>query len=233
MTTAGFFDGYPSFFTSSPVGSSRNRLNRRYDALIARHVEYVRGKRVLDLASHGGRWSLAALAAGAAHVTGIDARPKWLDAAALAMIESGFRADRYEFLGGDVHDLLPTLAPQRFDTVFCLGFLYHTVQHIALLSGIARLRPSNIIIDTDVDPDSRPVVYLAEEDATDVANATAAGGFALVGIPSRGAVELMLRHVGYGDIRFVDWLALGVTDWKGLGAYRDGRRVSPWAGRSW
>jgi hypothetical protein len=39
--------------------------------------------------------------------------------------------------------------------------------------------------------------------------------------------------LGQARKRFVDWLALGVTDWKGLGAYRDGRRVSPRAGRSW
>jgi hypothetical protein len=232
MTVAGFFDGHPSFFTSSPVGSSRNRLNRRYDALIGRHVERIRGKRVLDLASHDGRWTLAALAVGAVHVTGVEARPAWLASAAEVMAKSGIAADRYEFLRGDVHDVLPTLVPRRFDMVFCFGFLYHTAHHLALLSGIARLGPADIIIDTDVDPRSGSVVCLVEEDATDGANATAAGGTALVGIPSKEAVELMLRHVGYGDIQYVDWLAFGITDWTGLGAYRDGGRVTLRAGPS-
>src|SRR5262245_10262502 len=107
MTVDGFFDAYPVFFQSSPVGSSRQRLNRRYDALIASHLPHIEGKRVLDLASHDGRWCAAALAAGATHVTGIEARQIWLDTAAAAIAACRFSADRYEFLRGDIHRVLP------------------------------------------------------------------------------------------------------------------------------
>lgn len=43
-------------------------------AIIEEHREELNGARVLDIASHDGRWSFAALQVGAAHVTGIAGR---------------------------------------------------------------------------------------------------------------------------------------------------------------
>lgn len=234
MGIDGFFDDYPRFFASSETGSMRNRLNRRHEGLISGHSEAIRGRRVLDLASHDGRWTLAALKAGAAHVTGIEARPRLNEAARQAMAEYDIAPDRFELLNGDVHEVLPRLAPGQFDTVFCLGFLYHTAHHMTLLSAIARLLPHDLIIDTDVCADDRPVVSLVEEDSSDEGHATAydirLAQNVLVGIPSRSGVELMLRHVGYGAIGYVDWDSV-VADWTGLSTYRDGRRISLRASR--
>src|SRR3954470_3000649 len=49
-----------------------NRMNERYEALFAGNRDIFKGARVLDLASHDGRYSFAALKTGAAHVTGVE-----------------------------------------------------------------------------------------------------------------------------------------------------------------
>src|SRR5690349_21097322 len=56
-----------------------NRLNARFKVFMEPFKADFSGSRVLDLASHDGRWSYAALALGAAHVTGIEARPDLIE----------------------------------------------------------------------------------------------------------------------------------------------------------
>ena len=67
MSTAGFFDRYPRYLTTSDsetqMGSAR--LNLRHTAIIESNLDAIRGRRILDIASHDGRWSFAALRAGA------------------------------------------------------------------------------------------------------------------------------------------------------------------------
>jgi hypothetical protein len=82
-----FFDRYSRFFDTSgigtrlPDGSRSPRLSYRYKAIIERNQALFAGARVLDLASHDGRWSLAALDSGAASVTGIEGRQLYVSAA--------------------------------------------------------------------------------------------------------------------------------------------------------
>jgi hypothetical protein len=69
-----FFDQCDRFYTTSHVGNWPVRLNTRYRAIIGGNEQHLRGRRVLDVASHDGRWSFAAVQAGCAHVTGIEAQ---------------------------------------------------------------------------------------------------------------------------------------------------------------
>ena len=69
-----FFDKYSGLLKTSTTGVWRDRLVGRYEAIIERNRACFDGARVLDIASHDGRWSLAALDAGAQHVTGIEIR---------------------------------------------------------------------------------------------------------------------------------------------------------------
>lgn len=80
----------------------------------------ARGGRVLDVFSHVGGFSLAALAAGARSALAVDA-----SAAALALAQEGAQrsgfAERFETRRGDAFDVLGALAEQgpQFDTVIC------------------------------------------------------------------------------------------------------------------
>lgn len=218
----GFFDKYPRFYTTSQTSPSPHRLNGRYEAIIARNAALLLGKRVLDIASHDGRWSFAALQAGAARVTGIEPRQELLDNARETFAYYGVEPDRHEFRRGDVFDLVGDM---KFDVVLCLGFYYHTVRHAELLDRIERTGAQLVVIDTEVTPrqDSPSVVssddprivygnpYTVQLLRDPVDNQQMAcndsmtrGGHTLVGRPSRAAVEFMAHHYGY-TCDFFDW----------------------------
>ena len=74
------------------------RLNQRHRALIQSNAAVIAGRRVLDIASHDGRWSLAASMAGAEYVLGIEARQHLAEAARDNMREYGVPAGKVEFV---------------------------------------------------------------------------------------------------------------------------------------
>lgn len=229
-----FFDTYPWFYSSSRVGSHPNRLNRRFDVLIRSNLDCVIGKRVLDIASHDGRWSLAALAMGASHVTGVEARTRLIESSRGAVSHYQFPSSSYNFIEGDVHKVLADLEPGLFDTAFCFGFLYHTSHHLALLGQIFRLGVTELIVDTAVTMDGSPTITLIEEDSTHEANALrvdGSGQLSLAGTPSRSALEMLLRHAGFVDPRYLDWTRALESNAASLQAYVEGRRVSVRAAR--
>src|SRR5262249_22037325 len=74
--TSGFFDESPRFYETSETSTHPGRLNLRHQAMFGDNLDVFEGARVLDIASHDGRWSFAALKAGAASVVGIEGRPE-------------------------------------------------------------------------------------------------------------------------------------------------------------
>src|SRR5688500_618718 len=125
--TTGFFDRYPRFFETSETSPQPWRLNLRYEAIFAEHADLLTGASVLDIASHDGRWSLAALETGARSVVGIEARRDLVEAAEENLRLSGADQTAFTFVAGDVFDVLAGDAV-RVDLVLCLGFLYHTLR---------------------------------------------------------------------------------------------------------
>jgi len=67
-----------------------------------RAVELPEGATVLDLASHDGRFSFAALRCGAAHVVGIENEPDLVQRHRTNMEYYEVPADKYEILEGDI-----------------------------------------------------------------------------------------------------------------------------------
>src|SRR6266568_3278321 len=170
------------------------RENLRFEAIFGENRDIFVGASVLDLASHDGRWSLAALATGARSVIGIEARPELVKAATQNLGEYGFGADRVRFVTGDVHEVLNT---QDFeaDVVLCLGFLYHTLRYKELLHGIRRTKARYLIIDTFSPYMMGPVpnVNVITEDADEEGKAAADtythGPLVLVGRPNPAAED--------------------------------------------
>ena len=222
----GFFDKYPRFF-SSDTRAEPDRLNQRYRALIESNEDVIRGRRILDIASHDGRWSLPAKQAGAAYVLGIEARQHLVEEARENMRDYGVTG--VDFVQGDVLVELDGLEAGQFDTVFCFGFLYHTSDHMLLLRKVARLKPSCIIIDTAISPRRGNLIEVRYENtARDAMAASAEIGadYAVVGKPTKMALELMLRAVGFPRVRYYDWQNAGIRRWDDLEDYYLGTRIS-------
>lgn len=232
----GFFDQYPRFYSTSVVNATPERLNERYRALIGSNEHLIRGKTILDLASHDGRWSFAALKTGARHVTGIEGRSNLVESAIATAQEYGIGSERYRFIAGDVFDQLDLVRPDSIDTVFCFGFLYHTPHHMLLLSKIARLNPKHLIVDTAIIPSTTDcVIRLVKERVTGDGNSIVGQPgdplHSLVGRPSRSALEMMLTSFGW-SFSYYDWHRARIKAWRDLRDYRDGWRVSLAATRS-
>jgi len=205
-----FFSDYPVFFASSTVGNWPKRLNARYQAMIGDHAAVFQGARVLDIASHDGRWSFAALQTGAARVTGIEVRQEHIDATCRNMAALGVDAERYAFHQGDIFDQTDLFA-QSFDVVMCLGFLYHTARHAELLELIHRTGATTLIIDTRVLQGSGCLVRLRRDTVSrpEMGDSSRAvhNGKVLAAKPTRAAMTLMLEHFGY-TVDEIDWAGL-------------------------
>jgi hypothetical protein len=228
-----FFEQFPRFYLTSSTAPTTARLNLRYEAIFGENRDVFAGASVLDLASHDGRWSLAALASGARSVTGIEARPELVKAATENLREYGYGADRVRFVAGDVHEVLNTQHLEA-DVVLCLGFLYHTLRYNELLHGIRRTNARYLIIDTFSPHMMRPVpnVNVLTEDADEEGKAAAdtytPGPVVLVGRPNLAAIRTMLAAYGYRVERLSDWAGLlrdnPRTD--NCADYANGRRIT-------
>ena len=224
-----FFDEYPRFYETSIVGSTANRLNSRHRAMIQDNLDCIRNHSILDLASHDGRWSFAALKAGARHVLGIEARTHLIERALETFRIHDVSPNVFSFINDDVYNQLPHISPNSIDTVFCFGFFYHTMHHQLLLSRIAALQPKHLIIDTCICTSADPVIEVRAESTDDDAAVFPSSGdvlkTSLVGYPSRRAIDLMLENFAF-YFRYFDWQAMPISDWTSIEDYRDGLRVT-------
>lgn len=217
-----FFNQYEQFYATSLTSPYPHRLNGRHQAIIARNAASLAGKKVLDIASHDGRWTFAALKAGAAYVKGIEPRQELIANAVATFDRYDIDRSRYDFACGDVFELLRA---ESFDVVLCLGFYYHTIRHAELLDRIERTGARLVIIDTEVTPaedevppheqqDARLIfknpygIQLLREPIDDQQmacdDALTRNGFTLVGRPSRAAVRFLAEHFGYATSQY-DW----------------------------
>jgi len=210
-----FFDDHPRFLDTSQTYASLDRLNLRHEAIITDNADVLVGARVLDIASHDGRWSFAALQAGAAHVTGLEARPHLVANARANLTGEGAADGSYEFVCTDVFDWLDGgVSDVEVDVVLCLGFLYHTMRYPELFAGLRSSGASHVILDTEVLPPrfSGPTIQVRVEDNSRESNAVA-DRYAhrertLVGKPSVDALGVMFELHGFEIEKIFDWSEL-------------------------
>jgi 2-polyprenyl-3-methyl-5-hydroxy-6-metoxy-1,4-benzoquinol methylase len=221
-----FFDRYDRFRDTSTTDTRGERLDYRHRALITRNRAVIEGRRVLDLASHDGRWSFAALCSGASHVTGVEGKPYLVDNARETFAHYEVPAERHRLLVGDCLTTLPSLPRGAFDTVLCFGFLYHTLHHYDLLRGITALGPSVLLIDSVFVLDERAAIVLGYDDHNLEGAAlpeSTSDERTLVGIPTPRGLQVMLEQLGWHS-RFLPNPEPATPQWQGVTDYQSGRR---------
>jgi predicted nicotinamide N-methyase len=202
-----FFDSFPRFYETTQTRAAQGRLNLRYEAIFAQNADIFRGARVLDIASHDGRWSLAALHTGAAEVIGIEAREDLVEDAR-ANLDLYAEGKKYDFRAGDIFKVLDD---EQFevDVVLCLGFLYHTLRYNELMWLIRELDPRYLIVDTAVERRRGYLIHVRTEQGERARNAVvdrfSHADKTVVGRPTVKALRLILRSYGFGIERFSDW----------------------------
>ncbi|MGP0566773.1 MULTISPECIES: methyltransferase domain-containing protein [unclassified Nitrospina] len=123
-------------------------LNGRVDVLLNRNRVNVTGARVLDLASHIGTFSYAALQMDAASVHGVDTEADTIRRAETLFARHEVPTERFRFEVRDAFDLLETCGVDAYDTIFCFGMLYYTAEPYRLLTLMKRAARRTILLDT-------------------------------------------------------------------------------------
>jgi len=101
---------------------NENRLRERFKHIITKNLDVIKGKRILDIAANNGRWTYAALASAASHVTSIEGRQDRIEDAVKFMNELGFNSNQYKTYCGDMYDFLYDHKDDlKIDTVFLLA----------------------------------------------------------------------------------------------------------------
>ncbi|HEV8014438.1 MAG TPA: class I SAM-dependent methyltransferase [Stellaceae bacterium] len=220
---------YPRFLETTETIPSRSRLNGRWHAIIEWNAPILTGRRVMDLGCHDGRWSFGALESGAAHVHGVEGRAHLVAKARENFRHYGVSAGRYALEAGDAIEALRAVKPGDVDVLMCLGFFYHTMEHMRLLLEAARIGVDYLIIDTALSPGNEPVIVVASESVDDTRNSIDYGladrANALVGIPSHSALMAMLDYADFAP-EFFDWDREHRGDWTDLHDYAQHSRVT-------
>jgi hypothetical protein len=229
MPDSDFCDLYPRFLETTETVPSRSRLNSRWRAIIGWNREILTGRRIMDLGSHDGRWSFAALKAGAAHVTGVEARSHLADKAAENFRYYGATASSYEMKTGDAVEALRATKAGSVDVLMCLGFFYHTMEHMRIVVEARRIGVAYIIVDSHVSSSEAPIIALSFEAVSDTRNSIDYGltgnDRVLVGSPSRSGLGAMLDYAGY-RVEYFNWRRNGVDDWTDMPDYAADLRVT-------
>jgi hypothetical protein len=246
MSECEFFSGYPRFYESSQTSAIPDRLNARHQAIIKENQNIIAGKRLLDIGSHDGRWSFAALQAGAQNVIGIEPRAELIDNAISNMQAYGVDESSYRFIKDDAFNFLRS-TKNELDVILCLGYFYHTIQHVELAKLMTDTQACHIILDTEVFPmsslcdftetncqpkdrsakENNFVIQLIKDPVAQemmaVEDFFTQHGNTIVGRPSVGAIHLIFEHFGYG-VREISWDTLIKPSAEGLNDYQEGWR---------
>jgi len=217
----GFFDFLRSTTRYRDKPDGIGRLERRRKFIVEPYVDDFRDARVLDLASHDGRWSYAIAAVGAREVVGIEARQELIDQFA-EYPDDAIKA-KVSFIQGDVFEVLPRLieADEKFDVVSIYGLYYHIMDHYLLLKLVHQLGPRLILIDSLFTTHKQPLIKLGFENTGKFLNTIAHTEGQLrapKGIPSRPAMDMMAGSLGYA-VEWADWSTLPPDQRQGLPEY--------------
>lgn len=210
----------------------QNRFNWRTETLFVQNKSSIEGKTILDLACNNGRMSYPCLSLGAKKVIGVEARPE-LIVQGQEYLKNDDLKSKMEFVQADVFDYLASAEANSFDTILCLGFLYHTVRQVDFFREIKRLSPNKVIIDTSVATNyiwyglksfiSKPPMLLAiEEDSRKTSDTTDRDGVAFW--PTKSFLKKMFDVINY-DYQQLNYKKT-VKNWAGLEDYKKGLRVS-------
>jgi len=224
-----FFDSFAEFYNTSNTSSFPNRLNNRYLALIQSNKKIISNSSILDIASHDGRWSFAALKNGASNVIGIEAKENLVKNSRKNMELYQIPKEKYHFITGDIFNEIQKIQPKTIDVVFCFGIFYHIMNHMLLLSEIKKLQPKYLLLDTVVNRSKQSDILLRKEDSEEegsgIRSDFSSDSNIIIGSPSKSALELMLKSFGF-EFRYYNWHDVGIKNWEHITDYKKNHRVS-------
>lgn len=123
-------------------------LNCRIDNLLWRQKDAICGKKVLDIASHMGTFSRAALQMGARFVHGVDTEKRMIKKCLGLFEQEGVDRTSYRFEVSDIFKFLENVPENAFDTILCFGMFYYTAEPYRLMKLMRHAARETILLDT-------------------------------------------------------------------------------------
>lgn len=195
------------------------RLRDRYEVIVARNRALFKDSRVLDLRSGDGRWSFAAIEAGAAEVVGVDSKTEAVEAARNTFIKIGVKPAAYRFVNSKLFAALKDFRPETFDVVLCRDV---SADPHFFFKSLARLRPKHIILDTRIADRKEPIVIFRANKPDQPGSKAGLQSASLIAIPNEALIRALCGHFGF-RCRAVD--PRNVSDETDTGATGDRRRT--------
>jgi 16S rRNA G966 N2-methylase RsmD len=217
-----FFDEYPAFYETGTTGAGAKVLNLRFTPLIGNNLELLKDATVLDIASHDGRWSFAALKNGAKKVYGIEGKKELVQSSIENMKKYGIDEEKYNFVTGDIFEEIKKIPINKIDVVFCLGIFYHISSHMELLKEIKKLNPKYLILDTEITNSKSSIIRIREEPYHTPDKLLSYEKF-VAGRISRSALNIMLKALDF-KFRYYNW-ENDIRDWKGIEIYSSKKSI--------
>ena len=218
-------------------------LNARVENLLGNHRDALQGKRVLDMASHIGTFSYAALNMGADFIQGADTEERTVSKCLELFERHQIEPTRYRFEVRDVFDLLENSPENHWDTILCFGMLYYTTEPLRLLRLMKKAARECILLDTFTagyaaiqGKDAMGIYPLMHDDTLELpmtlTSMTQAGkkdyqlpqsfdhkgkALSLTTFPTRALLEIWFASLNM-DCQRLDWSAYTVRDcaWRDL-----------------
>ena len=123
-------------------------INGRIGVLLDNNRQYLQNKSILDIGSHTGIFSWAALQLGAKFTHGIDVEKRTTKRCIELFSKEEISPSKYKFETSDILEFLEGVEKNSFDTIFCFGILYYMTEPYRLLKLMARAAKETVLIDT-------------------------------------------------------------------------------------
>jgi 16S rRNA G966 N2-methylase RsmD len=213
-----FSDRCEQFIKKQMRADDVARVRHRHEAIIAHSRDLFRDARVLDLMSSSGFWSLAALDAGAAHVTGLESSKRAVEAAQAAFAELPVDSASYRFVNAKIAEALRAVEPRTVDLVLCHGFLERSDPRF-FFQQMARLKVKYVILDTRIVRGQGPIVRFALSSGD-----TPGGRYRnIMSFPNHDLISFMCDYFQF-RWQLVQWQAMSIPDWTSVMDYKNDRR---------
>ena len=163
---------------------------------IRRQISPLKNRTVLDVGCGNGYHCWRMLGDGARWVLGIDPSQKFL--AQFAIMQKYLQQDNCHMLPLGVEDMPREMGKHAFDSVFCMGVLYHQKSPIQLLYQLKNLlrAKGELILET--------LVVDGDQNRLLVPNSRYAQMRNVWFLPSTKMLEIWLEKCGFVDIRTID-----------------------------
>jgi len=163
---------------------------------IRKRISPLKNRTVLDVGCGNGYHCWRMLGDGARWVLGIDPSQKYL--AQFAIMQKYLQLDNCHMLPLGVEDMPNKMGKHSFDSVFCMGVLYHQKSPIQLLYQLKNMLRTNgeLILET--------LVIDGDKNSLLVPNSRYAQMRNVWFLPSTEMLEIWLQKCGFVDIQTID-----------------------------